>query len=77
MKYTELLNEGEGVEEEDTYLAENIFFVPVAARWSVIAENAHTPEIGNASMDSLVKICRALYCDVGDIMEVVLTSEEK
>lgn len=25
---------------------ENIFFVPAAARWSVIVNSAHTPEIG-------------------------------
>ena len=25
----------------------------------------------NVSTDSLVKICSALYCDIGDIMEVV------
>lgn len=57
MKYNELLNEGEGFEEErDAYIAENIFFVPAAARWSVIAENAHTPEIGkviDAAMDAI------------------------
>lgn len=28
------------------------------------------------SMDVLVKICRALQCDVGDIMEVVLNQEK-
>lgn len=57
MKYNELLNEDEGFEEErDAYLAENIFFVPAAARWSVIAENAHTPEIGkviDTAMDAI------------------------
>ncbi len=57
MKYNKLLNEGEGFQEErDAYLAENIFFVPAAARWSVIAKNAHTPEIGkviDAAMDAI------------------------
>jgi DNA-binding Xre family transcriptional regulator len=28
------------------------------------------------SMDVLVKICRALNCDIGDIVEVVPTSKE-
>ena len=33
-------------EDKDEYTAENIFYVPQKARWSVIAENAHKPEIG-------------------------------
>lgn len=57
MKYNALLAEGEGFEEdEDSYLAENIFYVPPIARWSVIAENAHTPEIGKVidlAMDTI------------------------
>lgn len=31
----------------------------------------------NVSTDSLAKICAALHCDVGDIMEVILTPEEE
>lgn len=47
-KYQELVAEGDGFEEdEDEYLAANIFFVPENARWSVIAANAHTAEIGS------------------------------
>ena len=46
-KYNELLAEGEGFEEDkDEYTSENIFYVPQDARWSVIAEAAHTSEIG-------------------------------
>ena len=46
-KYQELVNNGEGFEEDrDEYMADNIFFVPQEARWSVVAEAAHTPEIG-------------------------------
>ena len=46
-KYNALVEEGDGFEEDiDEYMAENIFFVPKEARWSVIAEAAHTPEIG-------------------------------
>ena len=41
------MDEGDGFEEDkDEYTAENIFFVPENARWSVIAGAAHTPEIG-------------------------------
>ena len=46
-KYQELVNSGEGFEEDrDEYMADNIFFVPQEARWSVVAKAAHTPEIG-------------------------------
>ena len=46
-RYKELVDEGDGFEDEkDAYLMDNIFFVPVAARWSTISAAAHTPEIG-------------------------------
>ena len=46
-KHQALINEGEGFEEDkDEYSYEHNFFVPKEARWSVIAEAAHTPEIG-------------------------------
>ena len=46
-KYQQLKDEGDGFEEDvDEYTSEGIFFVPENARWSVIAANAHTPEIG-------------------------------
>ena len=42
-KYQELVAEGDGFEEDkDEYTAENIFFVPENARWSVISAAAHT-----------------------------------
>lgn len=41
--------DGEGFEEDrDEYTADNIFYVPAEARWSVIAAQAHTPDIGTA-----------------------------
>ncbi len=46
-KYNELVEEGDGFEEDiDEYTSEGIFFVPENARWSVIASKAHTEEIG-------------------------------
>ena len=46
-KYNALVAEGDGFEEEkDKYTSENIFFVPQEARWSVVAEAAHTSEVG-------------------------------
>ena len=46
-RYNELLNEGEGFEDDqDAYSEKNVFFVPKDARWETIAKAAHTPEIG-------------------------------
>ena len=47
-KYQELVDEGEGFEEDrDEYTSQNIFFVPEQARWQVIASAAHTPQNGS------------------------------
>ena len=46
-RYQELVDEGDGFEDErDAYTMDNIFFVPEEARWSTIASAAHTAEIG-------------------------------
>lgn len=46
-RYQELVEEGEGFEEDrDEYTYQNIFFVPQEARWETIAAAAHAPEIG-------------------------------
>ena len=56
-KYKELVEEGDGFEEDqDEYTAENIFFVPENARWSAIAAAAHTPEIGTVIDDAMRSI---------------------
>lgn len=56
-KYSELVEEGDGFEEDiDEYAAENIFFVPANARWSVISAAAHTPEIGTVIDDAMRSI---------------------
>lgn len=48
-KYAQLVADGEGFEEDrDEYTADNIFYVPAEARWSVIAAQAHTSDIGTA-----------------------------
>lgn len=47
-KYKQLLEEGDGFEDDrDAYTEDNVFFVPKEARWAIIAEAAHKPEIGN------------------------------
>lgn len=55
-KYRELAEEGDGFEEDkDEYTSENIFYVPQGARWSVVAQAAHTPEIG-AVIDNAMRL---------------------
>lgn len=66
-KYRELLDEGDGFEEDrDEYMAENIFFVPKEARWEYVASKAMTAdwmmrESGRANMRRKVKRLLAKY----------------
>lgn len=56
-KYQELVDEGEGMEEDrDEYAAENIFFVPPEARWKIVADKAHSPDIGTAIDNAMTLI---------------------
>lgn len=56
-KHQELVEEGEGFEEDrDEYEAENIFYVPQGARWEDISAAAHTPEIGKVIDDAMLAI---------------------
>lgn len=53
-RYQELVDEGEGFEDDrDAYAMENVFFVPEEARWEVISAAAHTPEIGTVIDDAM------------------------
>ena len=57
VKHQQLVDEGDGFEEDkDEYVSENIFYVPSDARWSVIAEAAHTPEIGKVIDNAMMEI---------------------
>ena len=54
-KYQELVDEGEGFEEDiDEYTSENIFFVPPEARWEEIAKKTNSEENGLA-IDNAMK----------------------
>lgn len=56
-KYQELVEEGEGFEEDkDEYYSENIFYVPAGARWKDISEAAHKPEIGTVIDNAMLAI---------------------
>lgn len=55
--YNSLVAEGYGFENDrDAYDAENVFFVPEKARWSYIANLAHTPEIGQILDEAMKEI---------------------
>lgn len=56
-RYLELLEEGDGFEEDrDEYTYQSIFFVPPEARWSTIAAQAHTLEIGKVIDEAMRQI---------------------
>lgn len=56
-KYNELIEEGDGFEEDrDEYIAENIFWVPKNSRWGYIRDNAKLSEIGQIIDDAMIEI---------------------
>jgi type I restriction enzyme M protein len=48
----------DAVEERDEYLADNVFWVPVEARWSMLQAKAKLPEIGTVLDDAMAAIER-------------------
>jgi len=55
----------EALEDRDEYLAENVFWVPKDARWSVFQDKAKTPEIGKI-IDDAMGVNDAAVKDLGD-----------
>ena len=56
-KYEELVEEGDGFEEDrDEYEAENIFWVSKEARWGYLKDNAKDPKIGQIIDDAMILI---------------------
>lgn len=56
-KYNELVEEGDGFEEDrDEYESENIFWVPKKARWDYLRDNAKNPKIGQFIDDAMIEI---------------------
>jgi type I restriction enzyme M protein len=51
-----LAEDAETVEDQDEYLAENVFWVPKEARWTYLQANAKQPTIGKLIDDALVAI---------------------
>jgi len=52
-RYLELEADDDDVEDKDAYAEVNVFFVPPAARWHVIAEAARKEEIGTIIDDAM------------------------
>ncbi|MCX8146391.1 MAG: type I restriction-modification system subunit M N-terminal domain-containing protein, partial [Azovibrio sp.] len=48
-----LAEDPQAAEDKDEYLADNIFWVPSAARWSHLQANAKRPEIGTMIDDAM------------------------
>lgn len=58
-RYNELVIEGEGFEEDlDEYAAKGVFYVAPSARWSAIAVEALTPDIGKTIDEAMQSIER-------------------
>lgn len=58
-KFNELLEEGDGFEEDrDAYAEDNIFFVPPSARWDFIKKSAKLSTIGQIIDDAMIAIER-------------------
>lgn len=56
-KHAELLSEyPEGAEDPDEYLADNIFWVPIEARWSHLQANARQTTIGRLIDEAMIAI---------------------
>ncbi len=52
----ESLETPEEQEDRDEYLAENIFWVPMNARWSYLRDNATSPQIGKMIDEAMIAI---------------------
>ena len=52
-RYQALRDDDDDVEDKDAYTEVNVFFVPPEARWKVIADAAHTEEIGTVIDDAM------------------------
>ncbi|WP_366145562.1 class I SAM-dependent DNA methyltransferase [Phaeodactylibacter sp.] len=56
LKKGEGIYEGADPEDKDEYKAENVFFVPMSARWNFIRSKGKQPDIGKVIDDAMVAI---------------------
>jgi type I restriction enzyme M protein len=75
-KYQELIDEGEGFEEDkDFYEAENIFYVPPKARWNVISEHAHKKDNG-ITIDNAMRLIEKENNTLKDVLPKIFSSND-
>lgn len=75
-KYKELVDEGEGFEEDrDEYTSENIFYVPEPARWGNIASNAHSQEIG-VTLDNAMRAIEKENKSLKNVLPMIYASPD-
>ncbi len=56
-KYQQLRAEGYGLEEDrDSYIADNVFYVPAKARWEYINSKSKSPDIGQVIDDAMEEV---------------------
>lgn len=78
-RYQELLKAEdyyEGDEEDrDAYIEKNVFFVPETARWSVISNSAHTPEIG-VKLDEAMRAIEKENKSLKNVLPIIYASPD-
>lgn len=75
-RYEELVNEGYGLEEDrDSYLAQNVFFVPEQARWSYLVEHAKDYNIGE-TLDNALDLIEKENASLKGVLFKVYNSPE-
>lgn len=74
-RYRELEVADDDVEDKDAYIEKNIFFVPLSARWKVIAEAAHKEEIGSV-IDSAMRAIEKENSRLKDILPKTFSRSE-
>ena len=78
-KYNELVEEGEGFEEDrDEYTSENIFWVPKIARWENIKINAKKTEIYLENIEKEgIDLEKVKKGDIGNLIDIAMVGIEK
>ena len=75
-KYQELVEEGEGFEEDkDEYTAEGIFYIPETARWNIISEHAHKEDNGT-TIDNAMRAIEDENKNLKDILPKTFSSKD-
>lgn len=67
--------EGGNPEDPDEYLAENVFFVPINARWSFLHSNSKQPNIGTLIDEAMIAI-EKLNKSLKGILPIVYAHEK-